>query len=378
MSDSMPGKTEQERSARVRRLLHALSPFFGLIFIVFVFALYDALSSSDVNTEADWARYPRGIFPTSFLETLGLERFGRIFSYVNLKTIAAQTTAIAIGALGMTLVIIAGGIDLSAGSTIALVTVTIALCLRGFHIPFTSEDTILQTSPIIALLAGVAVAVIIGMINGTLVTRLRIVPFIVTLGMMSAARGVAKWVSGEQKVNSGDPTWINDLLTVNQDPDAPLWDLPSGFLIFVVLAILTALLLRFTVFGRHIFAIGSNESTARLCGIRVDRTKVLVYSLAGLFVGVAGLMEFSKLSVGDPSGAQAEELQIIAAVVIGGGSLSGGKGSVLGTLIGAFIIGFLRNGCVMYDMPNPLQEVVIGAIIVAAAAVDQLQQRRRS
>jgi ribose/xylose/arabinose/galactoside ABC-type transport system permease subunit len=193
--------------------------------------------------------------------------------------------------------------------------------------------------------------------------------------MMSAARGVAKWVSGEQKLNAGAETWISHLLSV--DREAPWWKLPPGVLVLVVLAAATAVLLRFTIFGRYVFALGSNEATARLCGIRVRLQKVVIYTLAGLFVGVAGLMEFSNLNVGDPSGAQGKELQIIAAVVIGGGSLSGGRGSVLGTLIGAFIIGFLRNGCVMYDVPNTVQDVVIGAIIVAAAAVDQLQQRRR-
>ena len=210
---------------------------------------------------------------------------------------------------------------------------------------------------------------LVGFVNGVLITRLRIVPFIVTLGMMSMARGIAKLMSSSTKVSAGEKTWINELLVIRQD--SPFWGLPSGVWVLLVLSVLTAVLLRYTVFGRYIFALGSNESTARLCGLRVERQKIFIYTIAGLFIGVAGVMEFSQLNVGDPSTAMGKELEIIAAVVIGGGSLSGGKGSVLGTLIGAFIIGFLDNGCTMYDLPNPVQEIVVGAIIIAAAAVNR-------
>jgi len=136
--------------------------------------------------------------------------------------------------------------------------------------------------------------------------------------------------------------------------------------------------LRLTVFGRHVFAIGSNEAAARLCGVRTKRTKIFIYTLAGLCCGLSGVMQFSRLTVGDPTVAMGLELDIIAAVVIGGGSLNGGQGSILGSMIGVFIMAFLRNGCTMMGWPNYIQEIIIGAIIVAAVAIDQLRYRRES
>jgi ribose transport system permease protein len=144
----------------------------------------------------------------------------------------------------------------------------------------------------------------------------------------------------------------------------------------ILFAVAMAVLLRYTVFGRHVFAIGSNEATARLCGVRTARTKIVFYTAAGLFCGLAGVMEFSRLTVGDPTVAVGLELDIIAAVVIGGGSLSGGEGSILGSMIGVFIMAFLRNGCTMMGWPNYIQEIIIGAIIVAAVALDQIRHRR--
>jgi ribose/xylose/arabinose/galactoside ABC-type transport system permease subunit len=143
-----------------------------------------------------------------------------------------------------------------------------------------------------------------------------------------------------------------------------------------VLALVVSAVLRYTVFGRHLFAIGSNESTARLCGINVPATRVAVYTLAGLFVGVAGVFQFSRLTVGDPTSGTGKELPIIAAVVIGGGSLSGGRGSILGTLTGALIMQVISSGCTALKQPNSTQEMILGAIIVAAVTVDQVRQRR--
>jgi ribose transport system permease protein len=207
-----------------------------------------------------------------------------------------------------------------------------------------------------------------------MITGLRIVPFIVTLGMMGIARGVAKLLAGEQKVNA-PPSWLEELLSVDPGPDAPFWKLPWGVVILLALALLVFAVLRFSVFGRHVFAIGSNEAAARLCGIRVGLRKVQIYAAAGALTGVAGVLQFSQLTVGDPTVAVGKELDIIASVVIGGGSLSGGKGSVAGTLIGAFIMGILRNGCDIYGIPNYVQEIFIGIIIVAAVGVDRLRSR---
>jgi len=204
------------------------------------------------------------------------------------------------------------------------------------------------------------------------VTRLRLVPFIVTMGMMGIARGAAKWNAGNQKIDA-PMTWVNDLMA--KSPRPPWLLLAPGVWIVILFAVAMAVLLKYTVFGRHIFAVGSNEATARLCGIRTNRVKILVYGVSGLFCGLSGVMEFSRLTVGDPTVAVGLELDIIAAVVIGGGSLSGGEGSVLGTMVGVLIMSFLRNGCTMMGWPNYIQEIIIGAIIIVAVALDRLRHR---
>ena len=144
----------------------------------------------------------------------------------------------------------------------------------------------------------------------------------------------------------------------------------------IIAAVVVAVLLRYSIFGRYTFAIGSNESTARLCGVRVERMKMMIYTFGGFMAGLAGIMQFSRLTVGDPTVAVGRELDVIAAVVIGGGSLSGGEGSILGTLIGAFIMAFLRNGSNMTGIPNYVQEIIIGIIIIGAVAIDKLRHRR--
>jgi len=280
----------------------------------------------------------------------------------NLETLLRQTTIVATAALGMTAVIIAGGIDLSVGAVIALVTVVIAAALRA------------GAPPLIAALAGVGTGLAAGLINGALVTRLRVVPFIVTLGTMLLIRGAAKGIAHEQKIDA-PPSWLDDLLA--RTGDGHRWMLlPPGVWLLLLLALATAALLSRTRAGRYIFAVGSNEEAARLSGVPVARVKLLVYSLGGLATGVAGLMQFSRLTEGDPSGAQGLELDVIAAVVIGGGSLAGGQGSVLGSLIGALIMQVLQSGCAQMSWPNWVQEIVTGAIIVAAVSLDRFRRLR--
>src|SRR5207302_3753419 len=197
--------------------------------------------------------------------------------------------------------------------------------------------------------------------------------FIATLGMLGVARGVAKGIAGSQTVNMPD-TWANGLLlTVPKQS----WMLVApGVWIAIILAVTAAVVLRRTVFGRRVFALGSNEAAARACGIATDRLKIWIYGLAGLLFGLAGVMQMSRLRQGDPTVAAGSELDIIAAVVIGGGSLSGGEGSIFGALIGALIMAFLRNGCQQIGWPNYIQEIIIGAIIITAVALDQLRARR--
>jgi ribose/xylose/arabinose/galactoside ABC-type transport system permease subunit len=162
---------------------------------------------------------------------------------------------------------------------------------------------------------------------------------------------------------------------VSVRPEALWFGLPSGVWLALALSALLAAVLRWTVFGRYVFALGSNEQTARLCGINVTLVKIVIYSLAGLFVGIAGMYQFARLSVGNPTSGIGLELRVIAAVVIGGGSLSGGQGSVLGTLTGAAIMGVIASGCTQLGLSNPIQDILLGVIIVAAVMLDQLRHR---
>jgi ribose transport system permease protein len=285
----------------------------------------------------------------------------RFLSAYNFKTVATQTVIVGLGAIGMTFVIVSGGIDLSVGSVIALASVVTAVLLRAGAGPGT------------AVLGGIATGGLFGALNGLAVTRLRIVPFIVTLGTMGIARGLAKYVADEQKVDA--PARGLSLL-MEKTPEPGWLVFAPGVWAMIVLAVLMGFVLRRTVFGVHTFAIGSNEATARLCGIRVERTKTLIYALGGLFAGLAGVLQFCRLTVGDPTTALGKELDVIAAVVIGGGSLSGGSGGILGSMLGAFLMSFLSNGCTLTGVPNYVQEIIVGAIIVLAVAVDEWRRRR--
>ncbi|HZR59136.1 MAG TPA: ABC transporter permease, partial [Terriglobales bacterium] len=217
--------------------------------------------------------------------------------------------------------------------------------------------------------------VLVGFINGLAITRLCVVPFIATLGMLGVARGIAKWAADQQTVNI-PPTWLNQL-AATFPPHAWMLMAP-GVWLALLLAVLAALMLRNTVFGRHVFALGSNEAAARACGIHTDRLKLWIYSLGGLFFGLAGVVQMSRLRQGDPTVAVGVELDVIAAVVIGGGSLNGGAGSILGSMIGALTMAFLRNGCQLMGWPNYIQEIIIGVIIVLAVAADRLRASRQT
>ena len=281
----------------------------------------------------------------------------QFFRAANLELVARQTVIVCVAALGMTMVIVSGGIDLSVGSVVALSTVVTAVLLQ-------------HQGPAVAALGALAAGGVCGLVNGVLVTQLRVVPFIVTLGTMLLVRGAAKGLADERRIEA-PVTWLNSLLRTVRDGSGLL--LPTGLWITIVLAILVALTLRYTRFGRHLFAIGSSERTARLCGVRINRAKIVVYTIAGVFAALAGVMEFSKLSVGDPTVSIGLELDVIAAVIIGGGSLAGGKGSVVGTLAGAAIMAVIQIGCSQQGLSNWVQQIVTGSIIVGAVALDRLR-----
>jgi len=295
--------------------------------------------------------------------TFGVLIGANFFQPANLELMARQTAIVAAAALGMTIIIVSGGIDLSVGSVVALTTVIIAVLLnQGWP-------------PLAAALGGALSGAICGLINGFLVTALRVVPFIVTLGTMILVRGAAKGFADERRIEAPQ-SWLNTLLRSTAPGEAG-W-LPYGVWLVLLLALLVGGLLRYTRFGHHVFAIGSNERTARLCGVAVPRTKILIYTLGALFAGVAGVLQFSRLSVGDPTVADGLELDVIAAVIIGGGSLLGGRGTVFGTLLGATTMAVIQIGCAQKGYPNWVQQIVTGAIIVLAVALDRWRTGRAS
>jgi len=260
-------------------------------------------------------------------------------SVSNFKIILTQTVIVALAALGMTMIIVSGGIDLSAGSVIAFTSVIGALGLKH---------------------------------GWSAWAGLRMTPFIITLGMMGIARGAGKWMASNETVNYTNPA-INGWMTTADPYDLSM---PPGAWVAVALAIATAIFMRRTVFGRQIFAIGSNEATARLCGVNTVVTKALIYTIAGGFFGLAGLMQLARLRQGDPTVAIGVELDIIAAVIIGGASLSGGAGSILGTMIGALIMSVLRNGSQQMGWPTYFQEIMIGVVIIVAVFLDRLRAHK--
>jgi ribose transport system permease protein len=318
-------------------LRNVLGPFLALVLVVGVFAVADHLQTDG----------------------------GKFATLRNAQNILVQSATVAMAALGMTMIIISAGIDLSAGTTMALCATMLAWFLR--------EDY----APAVAVAAALGTGCLAGFVNGTLISRLRVVPFIITLGTMTIYLGLAKLLGHNTMVRplpAQIPDWMRELLSPRVQHEWMVFS--PGVWLLLALAVLVSAVLRYTVFGRHVFAIGSNESTARLCGINVSLTRVAVYTIAGFFVGMAGLYQFTRLTVGDPTSGTGKELPIIAAVVIGGGSLNGGRGSILGTLTGALIMQVISSGCTALKQPNPIQEIIIGAIIIAAVTIDQIRQRR--
>lgn len=303
-----------------------------------------------------------GLLLVIVLFSLPTETREFFLTYHNFKIIFTQTVIVAVGALGMTMIIVSGGIDLSVGSCIALTSVVGALLIqKGW-------------GPVGVLVATILSGGLIGLINGSAIAGMRMTPFIITLGTLGVARGTAKWMADNQTVNY-DSSPINKWMTT-ANPFS--YALPAGVWAALLLAVLTALLLKKTVFGRHVFALGSNEATARLCGIPTVRLKILIYVLAGCFFGLAGLFQLSRLRQGDPTVAVGLELDIIAAVIIGGASLNGGVGGVLGSMIGALIMAVLRNGSQQMGWPTYFQEIIIGLVIIVAVFLDRLRQGKQT
>lgn len=276
----------------------------------------------------------------------------------NILNIIVQCSIIAIIGAGQTLVILTGGIDLSVGSIVAAVSIMVGLLLSA-GIPIA-----------VALLLGAVAGLSLGLLNGIAVSYGQVPPFIMTLGMMGMARGAALALNGGQPV-AGFPAAFEKIAT----------GAPGGVPIFVVYTALIFVFMYFildrTRFGRHLYAVGGNRQTARLSGVRVKRVETLAYALSGLFAGIGALLLTARLNYATPTAGTGYELDAIAAVVIGGTSLAGGEGGIIGTLVGALLLGMLRNGLTILNVSAYYQQIIIGAVIVGAVFLDRLKERGR-
>ena len=282
----------------------------------------------------------------------------KFLSTGNLAGVARQTAVITIIAMGMTMVMVSGGIDLSVGSMMALAGVVGAFAM------------VAGAPAVVGVLVCIAMGAACGFFNGAAISVLKIPPFIATLGAMGIYRGVALLLP-DGKAVVGLPTSFGRLAEGN------LFGLvPIPLFIVIIVAVCTHFLLSHTRLGRYCYAIGSNVEAARYAGVRVSRCQIIFYVILGALTGLAGAIESARLVTGQPTAGEGYELRVIAAVVIGGGSLSGGQGTVTGTIIGALIMGVLANGANLLGISSFTQQIVIGAVIVLAVTFDEFQRRR--
>ncbi len=285
----------------------------------------------------------------------------RFLSTGNLSSVARQTAVITIMAMGMTMVMVSGAIDLSVGSLLALAGVSGALAM-------TNQPNTVGTIAL-GMLVCILVGLLGGFINGLAVTRLKIPPFIVTLGALGIYRGVALLrTDGNGVVNLPE--------SFGKVAEGTVASIPIPLLIVVAIALIIHFILTRTQAGRYCYAIGSNVEAARYAGIRVSFYQILYYCILGALTGLAGTIETARLVTGVPTAGEGYELNVIAAVVIGGGSLSGGQGTIIGTIIGSLIMGVLSNGANLLGISPFIQKIVIGSVIVLAVTFDEFQRRK--
>lgn len=284
----------------------------------------------------------------------------------NILAILQATSVNGILAVAATLVIITGGIDLSVGTlmTFTAVIAGVVLTYWGLPLPF-------------GIVAAILTGACAGCISGTIIAKMKIPPFIATLGMMLILKGLSLVISGTKPIYFNDTPSFPVISTGSIIGDIiPVLPVPNGVLVLFVIAALASYVLGRTILGRYCFALGSNEEAARLSGVSVDNWKIAIYSLSGAICGIAGLVIASRLNSAQPALGQGYELDAIAAVVIGGTSLSGGRGTILGTVIGALIMSVLLNGLRILSMPQEWQTVVTGSIIIIAVYADMIRRRR--
>jgi ribose transport system permease protein len=275
----------------------------------------------------------------------------------NLSAVIRQTAVIIVMAIGMTVVMVSGGIDLSVGSMVGLTGVCGTMLIAA-HFPTW-----------LAMLGAIAVGVLCGIFNGAAVVVLRIPPFIATLGTLGAFRGLVLLITGGIPI--ADLTHDFGFLA-----NGYILQIPVPLFFVLGVGILVYLILKYTRLGRYSYAIGSNMEAARCAGIRIGLYTVLIYALNGALTGLSGMIESARLVTGQPTAGTGYELNVIAAVVIGGGSLNGGQGTVIGTIIGAMIMGLLNNGCNLLGISPFMQQIIIGTVIILAVSFDEYQRRR--
>lgn len=339
MANSNGGKSAGWRMPVSSETLHRLSALITLLGLIFVFSFGNAA----------------------------------FFSVNNGLTVLLQTAVIGLLGIGMTMVIITGGIDLSVGSVLALSGVVAGMLVKVG----------LPVFP--AMFLGVVTGAVCGAVNGFVITKMRITPFVATLGMMMIARGTALQLTGAAPISRlGDAFGVlgNGALfrtiemKANGFPKVIFPGIPYPAIVLLVIAVLGAFLLSRRQLGRHIYAVGSSEEAAHLSGVNVGLTKIKAYVISGALAGLSGVVLMSRLVTAQPNEGVMYELDAIAAAVIGGASLMGGVGNISGTMIGAFIIGVLRNGLNMAGVSSFIQQILIGVVVIAAVYIDQIRNRR--
>jgi len=284
----------------------------------------------------------------------------RFLTGENLSLILQQVMVVGVIAIGQTLIVLTAGIDLSCGMVMALggIVMTKLAVEMGVPVP-------------LAILAGIGATALFGLINGLLVTRIKLPPFIVTLGTLNIAFAVTQLYSNSQTVTDlpAAMTWLGNTFQIGDT------EVAYGSVLMVLLYLGVWFYLRETAAGRHIYAVGNNPEATRLTGIPTERVLLGVYVLAGVFYGIASLLSVSRIGVGDPNAGQTENLDAITAVVLGGTSLFGGRGMILGTLVGAIVVGVLRNGLTLMGVQSVYQVLITGILVIVAVAIDQLSRK---
>lgn len=283
------------------------------------------------------------------------------FQFDNLVAIMLSTAVIGVLALGSTFVIITSGIDLAVGTVMTFSAVMAGVIITTWQLPMP-----------LGILGGILAGAICGLISGLLVAKMKIPPFIATLAMMMVTKGLSLVISGAKPIYFTDTPAFTKIAM-----GSIISGIPNAILIFFGAAIVASIILTKTIIGRYNFALGSNEESTRLSGVNVDYWKIVIYTLTGVFSGIAGIMMASRLNSAQPALGSGYELEAIAAVVIGGTSLSGGKGSILGTVIGALIMSVLTNGLRILSVKQEWQTVIVGIVIVLAVYADMMRRRKK-